>query len=217
MAKQRVSLKTTIDEQAKSAGKAVYKNVRHLESIKNSGEGKAKIALLRRGLGKEPQAFPELWGLVYESLLEQGQDCNEKTALDEAVFTALTLYARALQGWASESSVNADGVSIGTAVARMLSEDRGNEDRVLSRMSALLNAKTPKQISYQLRSLITLLSSKGIGLDFSDLAYDLVKFYSLDTRSGVMKRWAEDYSRQASDIRSKNEENEENSEGDQNE
>ena len=117
-----------------SKSDAVYRHVKgkieYIFSLADQGTGKAMLANLRRGIGKEPG---ELWGMIFERMPDEIIDANTEWA----VYTALTLYALHQQG--GGENVHAEDVSFGSA-ARALVQDEADRDRILKRLNLVATA-----------------------------------------------------------------------------
>ena len=174
-------------------GKYVYGQIASLTVNRQSSSVKARLANLRRGVGKMPGELPELWGAFLNGIPDELLDYNGKVSRSEwAIYLSLTLFALHQQG--SGNSVNADDVSVGKAAARLMDKPTDEErERVLRRLGPVVTAKDMPELSHHLRCLIQLLRSKGIGLDYKKLAEDIYDFQSEDTRNNVRLRWGQDF------------------------
>ncbi len=81
-----------------TAGRAVERVIQNFKTNRDSSAVKAQLAALRRGLGKSPDQDPEVWGMVLNYLPENLNSGHHITNTEQAVFAALTLYARGAQG-----------------------------------------------------------------------------------------------------------------------
>lgn len=172
------------------AENAVKREIGYLDSIKDTGPGKAAFANLRRGAGKTPDQMPETWGLVLDGLNPEQNRSRNISPDESAVYTALTLYALGCQGQDSKTQpVQQDGVNLGMAVGKLVKKDSGNLVSLQSRMKALLGSRDDRQTAIQLRTLIPMICKDG-GLDFPQLAADLVRLQSDYMKRQVGIKWA---------------------------
>ncbi len=171
----------------------VVKQINHLIRIKDISGGKARLANLRRGIGKIPGELPELWGEFLkdmpDSLISQS---GEPTFGEWAIYLSLTMYALHQQG--NSDSVHSEGVSLGRAVASLMQNDTDEErERILKRFGPIVTAKDMYELSHHLRCIIQLMSSKGVKLDYVKLADDIYSFQFDDSRKKVQLRWGQDF------------------------
>ena len=161
-----------------------------------TGFSGALLASLRHGVGKVPGEDPALWGLFLEDapdgLYGEANFSGEPTKEEWAVYIALTLFAVHSQG--SSATAQCDGVSIGKAAARLMKENTdGERDRVLRRFAPVVTADDMTGLAYYLRTLIQLMKSEGISLDYAKLAGDLYDFQFDNSRKNVRLRWGRDF------------------------
>lgn len=163
-----------------------------VQGMKNSG-GRARLANLRRGVGKTPGELPELWGSFLNEIPEELLSQNGKPTYAEwAIYLSLTLFALHQQG--NGESVHAEGISLGAAAAKLMNEPSDAErERVLRRFGPVVTAKDMPELSHHLRGMIQLMKAKGIRLDYGKLARDLYDFQSENARKRVQLRWGQDF------------------------
>ena len=175
--------------------KAVYaetaKRINRLLNKRETGNGKAALANLRRGIGLKPGEIPELWGEVFRSMPEEMYSRSGlPTAAEWAIYIALTTFALHQQGQADE--MNKEQRSLGRAVG-MLCAEPDDEERLLRRFRQVITASDMTELSYYLRGLIQLLKAKGIALDYAQLASDLYEYQFTSSRQRVQLRWGQDF------------------------
>lgn len=167
-----------------------------LRDAGNEAAVRARLAALRRGVGKAPGSLPELWGETLEGLPEEFYSRDgTPTRAEWAVYTALTLFALHQQG--KEVKVHlmsAEGVSLGMAVRRLIRSDE-DEARVKRRFDAAVTASSVAEFTHHLRGLVQLLKADEIPLDYPALAADLYLFQLERARDGVRLRWGQDFYR----------------------
>lgn len=175
------------------AANYVSHQIHRLVSSMNTSGGKAQLANLRRGIGKVPGELPELWGSFLSGIPEELLSRNGvPTRAEWAVYLSLTLFAMHQQG--NGESVHEEGIGLGKAAAKLMSEPTDEErERVLHRFAPVATAKDMPEISHHLRNLIQLMKAKGIRLDYVRLAKDLYDFQSEDNRKRVQLRWGQDF------------------------
>ena len=176
------------------------KKLAYLTAVSGQGEGKAMLAALRKGVGRVPGELPELFGIVLEDMPEafftKGM---EPTKEEWACYTALTLFAMHQQG--NDVTLNsmhiAHNVSIGTAMSRFAgqAEDSNAQKRMAVKLQALSTAKDMQEFSYHLKSIIQLLRSGGIALNYSQLAADIYEYQFPASRKSLYLKWGQDFYR----------------------
>lgn len=164
---------------------------------------KAALANLRRGLGRAPGELPQLWGIFLQDLpvaLESRDGIPTKA--EWAIYLALTLYAYHQQGHAiSSANMHQRGAHFGCAVRRLVKEGELPEDSsILRRFNALATAKDMPERAQHLRGIVSLLRTKGIPLDYVQMAVELYWLQIADTASRVCLLWGQDYYRPLSKI-----------------
>ena len=176
------------------------------ESKNESGVG-AALAQLRRGVGRQPGAMPEIWELTLNGLPEDMQSTDGIPTKGEwAVYTAITLFALHQQGRnPSTESMNREGMPIGRAI-RALVEIPEDEVRVKRRFDAAATANSMTEFSYHLRGLIQLLRSKGVPTDYAQLAEALYWFQIPEMRDRIRLKWGQDFYSEKSGKEKTNEE-----------
>ena len=162
-----------------------------LEQQRSISAGRVALAQLRRGIGHEPGELPQLWGAFLSGLPEELQNSSSQPSREEwAIYTALTLYALHQQG--RQDSVNSDGVSLGSAAAKLAANDEARE-RIWRRLNLVAQSDDMIEMNYRLRQLITLLKAEGIGLDYVMLAADLYEYQFTDSVNRVRLRWGQNF------------------------
>ena len=158
---------------------------------------KAALATLRRGIGKKPGDIPELLGYVLPTYA-MATKRDLETMVEQAVYTALILYAFHQQG-SNEcmSDVSNDEneyqYSFGHAMRKLVNCDKDKETAITRRFNTVLTSKDITALAVHLRSLISLLKNNGIKLDYGRFAADLFEFQQDDYRRKVILQWGRDY------------------------
>ena len=174
-------------------GQYMSKQLALLSNLKDESIGKARIARLRRGAGKTPGEIPELWGEFLNDLPDEMLSKNGIPSFAEwAIYLSLTMYALHQQG--NAECVHCSGERFGKAVARLMNDNTDEErERVLRRFGPIATAKDMPELSYHLRCVVQLLSSKKIKLDYVQLAEDIYNFQFHDRRKNVQLKWGEEF------------------------
>lgn len=179
-----------------------------LSNMGNEAAVRAKLANLRRGVGKAPGSMPELWDITLEGLPEAFYSRDgTPTRAEWAVYTALTFFALHQQGSdIRQRPMNAKGISPGIAMRKLVHTDE-DEMRVKRRFDAVITAESITEVAYHFRGLVQLLKSENIPLDYPALAADLYFFQFDGARDKVRLRWGQDfYRRQAVEEKSETKE-----------
>lgn len=164
------------------------------KALESSGS-KARLARLRRGIGKKPGEIPELWGDFLQDLPEEltGRYL-EPTREEWAVYTALTLFALHQQG--NSELMNASGreYGLGRAVSRLIADpsDEDEVERISFKLSLAALSDDMTELSYRLKSIVRLLSHDGIKLDYAELAKDIY-FFRSGKADNVRLKWGREF------------------------
>jgi CRISPR system Cascade subunit CasB len=179
-----------------------------IEDERYKNEKAARLARLRRAIGKEPGSVPDIWELTMdlpEELTEGNRyEPMSPTAAENAVHLAMTLYALHAQGNKAHAHVK-DSRSIGGAAAILKALNPDGEKGIKRRFDALATAKSYDEISAHARGIIQLLKAIEVSMDYARFAKDLFFLQSPGTADGVKRGWGRDF---YSTIKSKGEENE---------
>lgn len=164
----------------------VYNAVKKQISWIVNGSGpssRAALAKLRRGAGKAPGSVPEIWDMTIGALTENAGEFKET-----AVHIALTLFAMHRQG--TEVSGQNNG-TLGAAVSRLKNGD--NNDAVTRRFNSAVTSDTVVELSVHTRSLVQLLKSKGIDMDYPKFAEELYFWQFESKKEEICLKWGRDY------------------------
>lgn len=164
--------------------------------IRRESEALAALARLRRGVGKEVGAMPDLWQYTLADLPvpepdRRRPDYDKPTVFERAAYTAMTLFAVHQQS--RSQGMHQQGQSLGTAV-RNLRIRSASAEAVRRRFEALGTAETYTEVVNHARGLITQLRSEGIPLDYGALTEDFVWLQSR-AADRVRLRWGRDFYR----------------------
>lgn len=149
------------------------------------------LALLRRGLGRQPGETPEIFAQVLPYLsLSDALSAAQREREENAALVVASLYALWHQGKAAPLSVR--GVSLGAAFRTMANQsDSGS---IEGRFVALLKASR-ERLPDHLRHAIALLKAKEVPLDWALLLSNLAQWNETGRQEqlGVRRRWARDF------------------------
>ena len=140
---------------------------------RNSGAAIGALAKLRRAAATDIGEDPAAWQVAFLGFPVPDNDYGFPSYDEQAVYTALTLYA--LHQQSKIEPMHADGPSLGTALAALARADGadGPSEPVVRRFNALVTADSSAETRWHLRSLIGQLRAHGIPLDYGLLAADL--------------------------------------------
>lgn len=170
------------------------------KALEQSGS-KARLAQLRRGIGKKPGELPELWGMFLMDMPEELIGRNGRPSYaEQSVYTTLTLFALHQQGHAELMHAEGDENRLGRAAQKLAHKDE--EENIRRKLSIAAGSDDMTELSYHLKTIVKLLANSDIKLDYVDLAKDLYWFQFEDSMDRVRLKWGQDFYR-----RSKNEEN----------
>ena len=158
--------------------------------------GRAALAKLRRGVGKEPGTVPEIWGLTLDGLGDQRGLAAQRR--ENAVHVALTQWA--LHQQSKQASMHSSARSFGEALRLLAltqkSPDQGLHDTpAYRRMMALASSRTLPGITTHARGLISQLRSTDIGFDYGRWADDLYWIQVPSRTASVQRQWGRDFYR----------------------
>ena len=164
----------------------------------DEGTVKARLAVLRHGIGKVPGEEPALWGMLFDELPEKMLGRYGKPSKEEwAIYDSLTLYAIHQQGNDPKiKNMNIKGVSLGKAACLLVYAEGGSDDdreRVSRRFNQIALASDIETLTYYLRTFVPLLRGEGIGLDYAMLAQDIYLCQTESGQSSVRLRWGQDF------------------------
>lgn len=207
------------DNQGKLAGRFVVRQIHGLLDASRESEGRARLAQLRRGLGKAPGTMPELWQTTLSGLPESlySKD-GQPTPGEWAVHIALTLFAFHQQGFETKAqSMNQSGERLGQAVGKLVKNEKDDLPRIKRRFDAAATSDDVAELSNHLRGLVSLLKAAEQPLDYQALAEDLLWFQYPAARDRVRLRWGQDFYGQINHGKHKSEVEKENEDGERNE
>lgn len=150
----------------------------------------ATLARLRRGIGKEVGALPDLWEVLAE-IPQEPYPYSDPSRQELAAYTAITLYA--LHQQSKQEKMHVPGRRFGEAL-RELRKLATREEPVRQRFLALGTAQSFAETAYHARGLIAQLRSESIGMDYGSFANDLFWLQS-SSADRVRLQWGRDFYR----------------------
>jgi len=184
-------------EKLKQIENYVDSRIKTMISLEETGKGKKMYADLRRGVGKHPGENPELWGTIFLDLPDELCGNSIEPQREEwACYIALTLYAVHQQGHdVKKSPMHSAAYNLGSALKKLVEtlNDSSAEKRVLQKLKILSSAKSISELSYYLRSIIKMLSSKGIPLDYAKLAGDIYLLQFPEQAANIRLNWGRNF------------------------
>lgn len=144
----------------------------------------AMLAKLRRAVGSEPGAYPDIWEVTL-------CECEGDGKAEWAFHTALTLFALHQQG--SIESVSANSISFGKAVRQIYAKDSNKEQGVIRRFNALATADSLGEFAHHARGVIQLMKQEGIAMDYPSFAEELFWYQIPTRRDKVRMQWGRDF------------------------
>lgn len=169
-----------------------------LHMLKNSmseGQVKASLAILRRGIGKQPGSQPFIWGMLLQDMLKDMMGTGDEPSYAEwAVYVAMTMYALHQQGKDihTEDMNCEDKQTLGKAIAQLVHK-KEDEERIIHRLNTLITSSDFEEVSYHLRGIIQLLRRDNIKLNYPVLAGELYQFQFSEGNQKVGFRWGRDF------------------------
>jgi CRISPR system Cascade subunit CasB len=165
----------------------------------DDGTAKANLAKLRRGLGGKIEHSPETWKFIYTGFDRNFEQFNrfEQRRIEDAVFTALCLFAMHAQGGKKAYEKT---ISFAKAAGMMKSESKtkGKEEKeegMNRRFAAMVSTGNLQRITYHAKDITKLLKTENRGFNYAEFAADLYSLQSenQNVRSGILRKWGKDY------------------------
>lgn len=172
------------------------RKINEILNMSDDGMQKAVLANLRRGIGRHPGEVPELWYLIMENV---DDDLLRDGRFETALFDTLTLFAWHQQGHEPKSEpMHKSGQSIGEAMADLVFADKSGDiehakERIIKKFGIITSSDGTDDLYAHVRSMVSLLKSNDIPLDYADLAY---AFYVASYRDDIFKtylNWGRDF------------------------
>lgn len=183
-----------MSDQSQLTWEYVKRRLERFQNETNEAAVRRDLAILRRGAGKAPGECLEIFGILFDEFPEELLSKNGKPTQGEwAAASALCLFALHQQGMdLHEKPMNQEKCSLGGAVRKLATDDDKMES-VRRRFNQLLSAPDIRSCTYYLRTLIQMLNSREIPLDYPALAEDLFWFQYSEGRQRVKFHWGEEF------------------------
>ncbi|MFD9337193.1 type I-E CRISPR-associated protein Cse2/CasB [Streptomyces sp. NPDC060028] len=181
-------------------GQSVAQRIRTLQQdySHDSSQAVQALARLRRGIGRQANEMPDLWGLLgieqFYAAQPDGHRISEAEALraERAAHVAVTLWALHQQSNRTKRMHVADGASLGTAVRRLMTGTDSDEP-IRKRLLRAGTATTFDVLARRLRELVVLLRKADIPLDYGLLAEHLDRWQKPGGPSQVRQAWGRSF------------------------
>lgn len=179
----------------KEVSQVVHEKLQVLLNESNEAYTKAVLAKMRRGIGHVPGEIPELWGMLLENIPEKMLSKNGvPTQAEWAVYTALTLFALHQQGCERQKPMYVKGQSLGKAMRDLVPPEDGEAlKRIRRRFNVIATSSDIQELAYHLKSVVQLLRSAEIALDYPELAGELYLYQIPGRAAQVRLRWGEKF------------------------
>lgn len=179
----------------------VYRFVKGRIAVLQSDDpqNRARLAVLRRGLGKDPADSVEVWSItmdgVPDELTAKGSGIIRATDAEWAIHTALTLYALHRQG--TSAQVSTPERSFATAIRLLVDPSDETGGPVKKRFDALVTSGSITEVSNHARRIVQLLktSDRPLAFDYPAFARDIYLYGTPSGRRAVRLRWGQDFFR----------------------
>lgn len=179
-------------------GKYVFGKIGRMKALSDTGNGKAYMAELRKGVGKKPGELPTLFGTLLEDMPEDFMSKDGIPTKEEwACYAALTLFAWHQQGkdLKTDCMHTEEPISVGAAFRKLkfALNDANAEERLLKKLQIIVTSTDVNGFSQHLRSMIKMLAQNNIRLNYALLARDIYQWQFQDSRDAVNLRWGQDF------------------------
>lgn len=157
------------------------------------------LARLRRGIGRRPEAAPELWPYTLQGIADPATSGDQVTNQELAAFLAFTFYG--LHQQSRPIGMHKGGVRLGTALGSLRAkfQSKGSAAPLDARFQALCTATDLDEATIHLRGLISLLRTHSLPMDYGRFAGDLVRLQDPERHDDVCLRWGRDFYYRKSD------------------
>lgn len=158
--------------------------------LENESGAVAVLARLRSGIGRPLGESIELVELTIAGFHENPPDSGP-TADEQAIYTALTLFALHQQSSRNNRMHRAGGPSLGQAAAQL--QQHASPEAVRRRFIALGTATHWDETVTHARGMISQFRAHDIGLDYGRFADDLLWLQKPSSADRVRLRWGRDF------------------------
>ncbi|MCB0109726.1 MAG: type I-E CRISPR-associated protein Cse2/CasB [Caldilineaceae bacterium] len=161
---------------------------------RETGDQRAAMAELRRGLQEFPQLAPYMHRYIAPfTTYKKGWD-------KQSYYLTAALFARYHSGSAEPVYSDKSYVNMGTYFHAVVQQEQEVSEATERRFNALLTAH-PQDLHYHLRQAIAFLHSKSeanIAINWETMFWDILQWDDDDKRPGIQERWAENFWRRPS-------------------
>ena len=145
----------------------------------------AARAKLRQSIGKPLDSVPNVWDIILSSDDDLGKNATE------SMYTAIGLYALHRQG--KPESMNEKGIGFGKAIAGLARGDEEKQKSVTRKFNAVATSTGFSELAHHARSLVQMLKSENIKMDYPRFACDLYAFQFPEGAGKLRLRWGEEF------------------------
>ena len=181
--------------------KFVKRKLMSLQSNPNEVAVRAILAKMRRGVGEQPGAIPELWDMLFTGLPESLEGRGDRPSRAEwAIFTALTLFAWHQQGKRNLESefMFQEKNTFGRAVAQLISHNSDDKEAIIKRFNIAVSATDLTGFSWYLRNIISALQTRRYSDGLCCSRKGSVRLSNPERIDGVRLKWGRDFYRELS-------------------
>lgn len=183
----------------------VEKRINYICAVSESNSGKAILANLRKGVGKNPGELPQVFPIIFEDLPEVFMSRNGVPTKEEwACYIALTLFSWHQQSHDTHLELvhTSNDQSMGRALRCLAdqSEDTNSEARMLKRLQVLVSSMDIKEFAYHSRNIVKLFSSSNVKMNYASFAADVYEWQFPESNTNVGLRWGQDFYRQKTNL-----------------
>lgn len=177
----------------------VSKRIAALLREGNDANISRELAILRRGVGKAPGEYPEIFGILFDSFPEELMSKNgQPTKAEWAVSTALCLFAVHQQGMDPHTqAMSRKGAAFGKSARKLVTKEDEMES-VRRHFNQVLSSQDIRGCTHYLRNIVQMMKTKQIPIDYPQLAKDLYWFQCQEGRFQVRLLWGQDFYRNQS-------------------
>ncbi len=156
---------------------------------RETGDQRAAMAELRRGLQEFPQLAPYMHRYIAPfTTYKKGWE-------KQAYYLTAALFARYHSGSEAPAYSEKRYVNMGTYFHAVVQKEKEASDSIERRFNALLTAH-PQDLHYHLRQAITFLHSKSeanIAINWETMFWDILQWDDDDKRPLIQERWAANF------------------------
>lgn len=163
------------------------------EFLRGDSRARGMLAVLRKAYARQPGETPSVWEITSVPA-DRDRRSDLPSRAEEATHRAITMYALHQQSQAHP--MHQRKVGLGHAIYKLSVARDSDVDTgpVRQRFNALVTSATARELSFHLRSLVGMLRSAGIAVDYGQLARDIYSFSKGgSSAASVRLRWSRQY------------------------